>query len=338
MKVPAAKKLPSGAWRCQIMVDGTRHSVTAPTKGEAERQAAAIKAGYLDLKKSSGVLTLSDAIDVFIADRASVLSPSTIRGYRIMQRNRFQGLMGRDIHKLTQQELQRAITVESRTASPKTVKNAVALVLAVLKDNGILIQNLKLPQINPKKKRYLQPEDVGRLKEAVAGDSCEVPILLAVWLGLRRSEIMGLCWDCVDEDNSTITVRRAYVPDENNRWVLKETTKNSSSQRTIPCPEYIMDKIRALPHNGEQVFRLNPDTIRKHIVRACKAAGIPETTIHGLRHTNAAIMRSLGVDDAHAMARGGWSSEATYKKTYSYVFDSRADAGDRLIDDYLSNL
>ena len=45
MKIPKAKKLPSGSWNIYMMVAGERISITAPTKKEAEQQAAAVKAG-----------------------------------------------------------------------------------------------------------------------------------------------------------------------------------------------------------------------------------------------------------------------------------------------------
>lgn len=110
------------------------------------------------------------------------------------------------------------------------------------------------------------------------------------------------------------------------------------SQRSILCPDYIMDKIKALPSREGRLFRMHPDTIRKHVHAACKRAGVVDTTAHGLRHTNAAVMKTLGIDDRHAMARGGWSCESTYRKTYSYVFASKATEADTKINDYFSSL
>lgn len=52
----------------------------------------------------------------------------------------------------------------------------------------------------------------------------------------------------------------------------------------------------------------------------------------------AAVMKSLGVDDAHAMARGGWRTEATYKQTYAYVFDGKAKSADDEINGFFDEL
>lgn len=338
MKVPAAKKLPSGAWRIQVMLDGQRVGRTFPTEREAVAWAVSVKAGTEEAKGAPKHTTLHDAIDTYIESKDQVLSPSTIRGYRAIQKHRFPQLMRRDVYQLTQLEVQRAVNKEAKSVSPKTLKNALGLVLSVLEMCGVEMSGINLPPVIRQRKKYLQPGDIGRLIDAAEGDLCEVPILMAVWLGMRRSEILGLCWDCVDAEHSTISVRRALVPDEHHQWVLKDCPKTSASLRTIPCPQYIMDKIKALPYRDGRVFRLHPDTFRRHVHAACQRAGITDSTVHGLRHTNAAVMHYLGVDDAHAMARGGWSSEATYKRTYSYVFDSVAASGDAAIDDYISSL
>lgn len=322
MKVPAAKKLPSGAWRCQIMVGGKRHSVTAPTKREAERQAAAIKSGYLAIQEKPDALTLEKAIDGYIEIKSGVLSPSTIEGYRKIQRNNFKTLMQKNINSITQKILQAAVTSEAAIYSPKTVCNAYGLVRSVLKFYGIVVGDVKLPQQRKPDRRYLQNSEIPKLLEAIDGDKCEVPILLAIWLGLRKSEILGLCWDCVDLDRGTITIRRAYVYAGAREWVLKEDTKTTASQRTIQIPEYILERFRRLPAGDGRVFDgYDPGLPRKHLQRACDRCGITMTTLHGLRHTFAAVMLSNGVSERVVMREGGWSSSRTMREIYDYIMD-----------------
>lgn len=336
MKIPKAEKLPSGSWRVRIMVDGQKLSITARTKKEAEQQAAAIKAGA-DPERRPERLTLDDAITDYIQSKSAVLSPATIRGYKTVQKHRFAELMRCDVHQITKAHVQRAVNQEAQNVSAKTVANAYGLIRPVLKECGVDVFGVRLPQVVKPVKRYLQPEDIGKLIQAIEGDTCEVPILLAVWLGMRRSEILGLCWDCVDLDQNLIHVRRAVVPNEDNKWVLKDMTKNTYSQRTVDCPDYIMDKIRQLRRRKDgRLFGVNPETVRKHVHAACKRAGITDTTVHGLRHTNAAVMKTLGVDDRHAMERGGWACESTYRKTYSYVFDAQKKQQDKNINGFFT--
>ncbi len=333
---PTPVELPSGKWRCQVMVKGRRVSVVEDDPKTAHAKALALRSSIIEKEEKKGKTeTLSEAIDRFIDRNGDAFSPATVRGYENIKNHRFQWLMKMEIGIIDYKDVQRAINEEVKKVSTKTVSNAYGLVRTVLSEYDVDLRGIKLPQIIKKHKRYMQPEEIGALIEAVKGDSCECEILIAVWLGMRRSEIIGLCWDCVDFDKKTLTVRRTMVPDKNHKWVLKEGAKTMSSQRVVSCPDYIMDLLRERYTGAQgQIFSIHPDTLRRHIHKACARAGVTDTTVHGLRHTNAAVMKSLGVSDAHAMARGGWSSEKTYKQTYSYVFDQDAKSGDNIIDSY----
>lgn len=329
---PTPVKLPSCSWRCQVMVDGKRVSVVEETPELAHAKALAIKRGLIEQKSQNKKITLDEAIQTYTEAGDGVLSPSTIRGYDCIRRNRFQGIMKKDVHTLTRLDLQRAVSEEAKAVSPKTVANAWGLLGAVLKDYGVDISGIKLPQKIRKKKQYLSSYEIVKLIDAAVGDPCEIQIVMALWLGLRRSEISGLCWDCVDMENSTVTIRRTMVPDKNNKWILKDGAKNEGSQRTVKCPEYIMAKLREKYHGQTgPVFDRSPETVRKHVHEICRKAGIKDTTVHGLRHANAAVMISLGVVDKYAMARNGWSSDYTFKQIYGYVFPEGAQEADDLV-------
>ena len=78
-KLPKPQKLPSGTWRCQVMVDGKRVSVAAETPGEAQAKAVALKNGLIKesalLKEErKGALTLSRAIDRYIEPGKRIVS------------------------------------------------------------------------------------------------------------------------------------------------------------------------------------------------------------------------------------------------------------------------
>lgn len=87
-----AKKLPSVAYRCLIfdrMEDGKRKykSFTAPTKKEAEYLATQYIMSRNEEKTGSRNMTsFSDELERYIITKEAVLSPSTIRGYRNIQK------------------------------------------------------------------------------------------------------------------------------------------------------------------------------------------------------------------------------------------------------------
>ena len=333
-KRPTPRKLPSGRWRCQVRADGKVISVTDDDPKICQAKAMAIQAGAMQKEAKPKSITLKNAIEEYISSKSNTLSPSTVRGYEQVKNNRFKDLMNKNVYNITKRDVQEAVNQESETVSPKTVSNAYGVIRPVLKEYGVDVFGVSLPRKSKPRKEYLQIDEIGKLIEASQGDKCEIEILLAIWLGMRRSEIIGLCWDCIDDERETITVMRTMVPDKSHRMVLKEMTKNKSSNRTLKCPGYIMDKLkeRRNGRTGGLVFNVHPDTLRKHIHRVCEKAGVTDTTTHGLRHTNAAVMQNLGVSTQHAMKRNGWSEERTYKNLYSYAFDSVADRDDEMID------
>lgn len=96
MKVPEPRKLKSGSYFIQLRLNGVSVPVTARTAKECKRQAELIKAehraGKRVVQEHKSDPTLGQAIDAYIASRRNVLSPSTIRGYEMIRRHRFQSV------------------------------------------------------------------------------------------------------------------------------------------------------------------------------------------------------------------------------------------------------
>lgn len=335
-KRPTPKQLPSGNWRCQVRANGKMVSVTDEDPAVCQAKAMAIQAGLIEAEEKKKSLTLDEAISNYIDTKSKVLSPSTIVGYEAVRRERFKGLMKRNIYTITKRDVQIAVNQECKDVSPKTIKNAYGVVRPVLLSYGIDVSGVKLPQTIKKDRSYVQSEEIKKLIRVLQGDPYEIQILMALWLGMRRSEIMGLQWDCVDYKHGWLVIKRTLVLNKGGEYVLKDGAKNRSSQRKVKCPDYILEKLRVAQGDkkGGPCFTNHPNTILKHLHTICNRSGITDTTVHGLRHTNAAVMRSLGISDAHAMERGGWNHDQTYKKTYSYVFESTAKDEDDQIDEW----
>lgn len=332
---PKPRQMPSGTWICEKMVDGKRISATDENPEVAHAKVIAMAAGILEQKKKPLKITLDEAIKRYMNAGEGVLSPATIRTYETIRKNRFPELMQKNVYDLDRLQVQEAVSNAAKKLAPKTVASSYGLLTAVLKDYKVDVSGVTMPQKKKKKTKYLTAEEIIKMIDAATGDTCEVPILLAVWLGMRRSEISGLCWDCIDLKNKTIDVCRAFVPGKDHKFVLKDYPKNEGSQRVISCPDYILEKIKMIPRGpGERVFKMSPETIRRHVHDCCEAAGVTDTTVHGLRHANAAVMITLNVVDKYAMARNGWTSDYTFKQIYGYVFPEEANKTDEQINAY----
>ena len=113
-----AKRLPSGSWRCQVYDytddNGKRHyeSFTADSKKDAEFMAAQF-AMEKEQRRHMSSNSLRNAIDVYIDTSDAILSPTTIQGYRKIQKNAFSDIMELPLKKLTRQSLQDAVNLEA---------------------------------------------------------------------------------------------------------------------------------------------------------------------------------------------------------------------------------
>ncbi|WP_295867081.1 tyrosine-type recombinase/integrase [uncultured Oscillibacter sp.] len=95
-------------------------------------------------------------------------------------------------------------------------------------------------------KTALTNEEVGILLDSVKGLRVETFILLGLYAGLRREEILGLQWDCVflDGEHPYIQIRRAWRI-ANNRPIVSEELKTPAARRDIPIPPILADHLRA---------------------------------------------------------------------------------------------
>ena len=192
MKIPKAVKLPSGSWYVNVMVKGKRLSITAPTKREAENEAAAIKSGAKAM--SHAPLSVTQALDRYIDSKSAVLSPATIAGYRRIQKNLLEPIAGYPLSNLTQEQVQRWVNqLAKQGKKPKTVSNAHGLLSAVIGAyRPEMVLRTTLPQKVKTEIAIPTEAELSAIFDAAKGTKYELPIMLAVWLGSRNSPWTGL--------------------------------------------------------------------------------------------------------------------------------------------------
>lgn len=322
IKVPTPRKLPSGNWFIQLSVRGQRISVTEPSEKACIARAMAIKQDLLDPVDRSQKPTLSVAIDRYIEVRQNVLSPATIKGYRTIQKHRFQSAMDRPVNAFDETGWQRLVNQEAKIASAKTLQNAWRFVSSVIHEETGNRYSVRLPQVVSDARQFLEPDQIPAFVEAIHNTKYEIPALLAL-SSLRRSELLALTWDKIDLTAGTIQIHGAMVPDEHGNMVHKKENKNRSSRRTIPImiPQ-LTEALSAAPHHSNYVVTMHPSAILNGINRTCAKAGLPEIGIHGLRHSFASLAYHLGMPEKIAMQIGGWENDATMRKIYTHAAKS----------------
>lgn len=318
MKQPKATQLPSGKWHCRVRVNGETAYITRDTEKEAVAEAMAIKAGIMEAAKHPDRVTVLQAVNAYIDCRRDTLSPATIRGYCIIRDNRFQTMMHKDIHSVTQEQWQRAVDQEAKRLSSKTLVNSWRFMSSVICDATGSRITLRTPKVITNQRPWLDPEQIPVFVEAIKGTSVEIAALMAL-CSLRCSEFLNIRWKDIDLEKGVMRVNGAAVFDENGKLIHKKTNKNKTSRRTVPLIPPLLEALQSKQHRGEYVVTMTANGIYKHINRVCKAHGLPEVGIHGLRHSFASLAVHLGMPEEIAMKIGGWADIQTMKNIYTHI-------------------
>ncbi|HZO72822.1 MAG TPA: site-specific integrase [Ktedonobacteraceae bacterium] len=145
-----------------------------------------------------------------------------------------------------------------------------------------------------------------QLLEAAQEHDLQALMTVAVTTGLRRGELLGLCWQDIDSQNQFLQVRRMV-----SSFGLRTPTE---AARTIALPTMTMRALQEYQvahtghgkpeHDAHPVFSnekgqpLNPSALRQQYYPLFVAIGQPHLRFHDLRHSTAAFFYEMGVNIA----------------------------------------
>lgn len=250
--------------------------------------------------------------------KETVLSPSTIKGYKNIERmlkKTYPEFYSMKLSDIEQDHVQQVISDLAKTKSPKTVRNYHGLISAVIGSN--LNLNTTMPQkVQPE--LYIPSDaEIKALVTAVKDTELEIPVLLGAFCMMRRGEICGLDVK-KDINGTTIHVHHSLVLGPDKQWHLK-APKTTTSDRYIEAPQFVIDRIKEVGH----ITTLNPHSISIMFQRVLERNNIPHFRFHDLRHYSASIRHALGIPDAYIMADGGWCSDKVLKAVYRHAMSDR---------------
>lgn len=316
ISVPKPRRLKSGAWNIELRAEGA--SITEPTPELCQAKARAIRAGFIQQKRAAPGITFSQAIDKFIADQYNTLSPSTIRGYRSIQKNRLPRVMSAPMGAAInwQAEFDKMVG----DYAPKTIRNTWGLITAILRYFHQPIPSIKISRKKSASRPFLEPSEILVFLDAIKGDSCEVAFLLGLH-SLRLSEIQALRKDThIDLEKKLIHVSGATVPDEHHQLVTRSENKTEESERTVPIMiPRLYELLAALPDGSDPVVSASRSTIYKHIKKIAADNGLPPISEHCLRHSFVSLGYHLRLSETEVMEMGGWSDSHTVHKIYLHL-------------------
>lgn len=153
--------------------------------------------------------------------------------------------------------------------------------------------------------------------------------ILAVYTGMRQSEIIGLYTTDIDLDKRALRVQRTIQYVRGQGFVTADV-KTEKSRRTVELPETAVNvlqehmrgvkgKLLFTASTGNPVYNNN---LYRHFKETLKALNLPDVTFHSLRHFHASALLVAGVHPKVVQERLGHSQISTTLDIYSHTIPS----------------
>ena len=303
---------------------------------------------------------------------------NTLAGYRVaVNVHLVPGVGAHRLDRLEPEHLERLYAKMRRAGSSAGTANqahrTIRTALGEAERRGRITRNpaalAKAPRPEEIEVEPYSVDDVRQLLKVAGERRNRARWALALALGLRQGEALGLRWSDVDLDGGTLWVRRArlrptyahgcggtcgkkagYCPRRQLDRPETDDTKSRAGRRAIGLPAELVELLRA--HRVEQdreraaaaqlwrdsgyVFTtergepLIPNTDYHHWKRLLADAGLRDGRLHDARHTAATVLLILGVPERAVMGLMGWSTTAMAAR-YQHVTGSvRGDVAQRV--------
>ena len=204
---------------------------------------------------------------------------------------------------------------------------------------------------------YYNEKELYALFEAVRGTKLELPVVLASFYGLRRSEIVGLKWDAFDFEKNTLSVKHTLTSctiDGKRVLVKSDSTKNESSKRTLPLIEQFRDMLLSRSEYQNECRRvcgncynneyldyvcvdemgnlIKPNYITQTFSRILEKNELRHIRFHDLRHTCASLLIKNGIPLKNVQEWLGHSDYATTANIYAHLdFTEKLDSAQAML-------
>ncbi|MFF4605763.1 tyrosine-type recombinase/integrase [Streptomyces sp. NPDC001339] len=352
-----------GRWHGRVTVgvkdDGTpdRRHVSRKTRAEVTKVVRDLEKqrDSTGVRKAGQTWTVKTWLTHWVESIAAPnVGENTIDGYRVaVYHHLIPGLGAHRLEKLEPEHLERFYQkMQANGSAAGTAHQAHRTVNTALNE-AVRRRHLsinpasiaKAPKVEEEEVEPYSVEEVQRLLIEAGKHRNTARWVIALALGLRQGEVLGLRWEDVDFEAGVLLVRRnrlrprykhgcgdkcgrkpGYCPQKINTRRETKDTKTRAGKRTIGIPEQLLTLLRR--HKEAQareralardlwvekgyVFTsptgepLNPNTDHHRWKGLLKAAGVREGRLHDARHTAATVLLILGVPEAVVDRIMGW--------------------------------
>lgn len=210
----------------------------------------------------------------------------------------------------------------------------------------------KIPQgkkPSKKKQKFMEIEDMKKLIQELKHENTSEAnfFLILLKTGLRFAEALGITLNDVDFKRKTVSINKTLNYKRHQKGARAfAPTKNRYSVRTIIVDDavlYMLWKNAKGADPDESIFfRLKGfqfnSTLNNKLKRACRKAGVPEITLHSLRHEHATYLVSQGISSMAVAERLGHADDSVTRAVYIHRLETEKARDNREIAQKIANL
>ena len=268
------------------------------------------------------------------------------------------------LKELTTEDIQEFYSAQLERVSANTVIHYHAVIHRALK-YAVKIKTIQSnPAVNverPRKEKFIgsfyDKKEVNTLFDIIQGNPLEVAIKLAAFYGLRREEIIGLKWNAIDFENSTLTIQHTVTECNLNGKhieVASDTAKTDSSLRTMPLVVNFREMLLAKKEKQEHYRKLcgrsyckeyldyifvnemgerwKPRYLSDGFKRILEQNGLRRIRFHDLRHTCASLLLANNVPMKKIQEWLGHSEFSTTANIYAHLdYQSKISSAEAIL-------
>ena len=233
--------------------DGKRFDINARSVEELAVKVARAEKETAETIARRTSPTVKEYSEKWLSMQEANIRPSTLRGYTYAVNKYIIAPLGDLLlAEVTADDIKLAMVPVSKKAAGlySTVNMLFKSIFYSAEHSNLLIDNptkniIAKGGIPQKEKEALTDEQVALLLDTVRELPPYVFVMLGLYAGLRREEILGLKWDCVflDETVPYIAVRKAWHV-EHNRPIVTTDLKTKAAKRDIPIPDCLVKCLR----------------------------------------------------------------------------------------------
>ena len=347
------RKRSANSWEGRIMVDGDTRTVRGKSRSEVKDKMLELQSDiYNDTLIDETDMTVEEWMNAWINCYNAKVKQSTKARYRQDIRCHINpGLGCVHLQELKTLQVQRFLNYcqENKGLSEKSLKNIYLVLdkaMTRAQKDGLVKKNpctdAEIPSYeNPQKEmRPLKDTEIPVFLKAILGDDYEYLFYVALFTGMRESEIIGLTWDEIDWETSSIHLVHQLVKTKGKGGQYIFTSlKNKQSRDFMVAPSVaaILKKVKLqqaewklkhgqLYQNKDNLVFTNElgghlccPTIYIHFKKIVRKMGLPEIRFHDLRHTYATISLQNGVDIKTVSSNLGHATVAFTMDRYAHV-------------------